>query len=314
MFGTDSFDLSETPPFLLLAVHANSVIDGDTVRGEIMAPKQWENTLGHARRSQHGEVWVRLLGLDAPETHFPSSPNFLRHQPASQGLFATACLNQALGIAASLDDGEVQLFPAHPSRRHHKHQPLAYLLAEHQGVDRFGRLLAFVWKIHPDLQELVHNFNFLPLSFFTSSFQLESSVNFFLLADGAAYPDFHFNLGQNRIARLRTAVKQAQTRCLGIWDSDQTRRGIFLSQASRLAHDTLILPRLYRRIAAFLQESASHGQTESGLRIGLRNFLGEKDQSVQVRLHNSAVLFSELLTWDATRLGVDAALEDLEWH
>jgi hypothetical protein len=109
-------------------------------------------------------------------------------------------------------------------------------------------------------------------------------------------------------------VKHAQTRCLGIWYADQTRRGIFLSQASRLAHDTLILPRLYRRIAAFLQESPSHELTESTLRVGFRNFLGEKDQSVQVHLQNSAVLLSELLTWDATRLGVHAALEDLEWH
>jgi len=309
MLGTDSFELSAEAPLLVLAIHSLSVIDGDTLRVQIVAPKQWEKTVGPARRSQTGEVWIRLLGLDAPETHFPSSPIELRHQPAVNGQYATECLNQALGITASLDDGDIQLFASKDSPEPSTHKVLSYLLAEHRGIDRYGRVLAFIWKTQDSVCSQCPSSNA-----DTHPYKLESSINFSLLAKGAAYPDFYSSLGHQRITCLRNAVKLAQLNGRGIWRADQTRSGILLSEAQHLAHNTLILPRLYRRIATFLLERNLAVEDESLLRVGFRDFLGSMDQPVRLNSDNNSILFSELLSWDEPRLGVHASLENLVWE
>jgi|GEM_PF-6173228 len=309
MLGTDSFEFGAEAPLLVMAIHSHSVIDGDTLRVQILAPKHWEDSLGPVRRSRNGEVWIRLLGLDAPETHFPSSPVYLRHQPPINGQYATECLNQALGITASLDDGEVQLFASPQNVNSSTNKVLGYLLAEHQGVDRYGRVLAFVWKTDESLCSQYHSSTAAP-----KPYQLESSINFSLLAEGAAYPDFHSNIGHKHIADLRNAVKLAQFNYRGIWRTDQTRDGILLSEAQHLAYDTLILPRLYRRIATFLDKKSLPFGEEKLLRAGLRDFLSSRDHSVQLSSHKNSIFLSELLSWNAPRLGVHADLEDLEWQ
>jgi hypothetical protein len=312
MVGTHSLNFDAHGSLIVIAIKAHSVIDGDTLRVEIVAPQHWEPHLGPARQSQTGEVWIRLLGLDAPETHFPQSPIDLRHQVPAHGQYATACLSRAIGIAASLDDGEVQLIATTTPRPSLTDRSLIYLLAEHQGLDRFGRVLAFVWKTQERLG-LFDDFNWMAQKKIAQR-TIETSVNYALLAEGAAYPDFHSSMGAERIACLRTAVKQAQRDCLGVWAVDQTRSGVMLSHASDLAHTTLILPRLYRRIANFLQGTRHQTHSEMNLREGFRAFLGERDQAIRIRSNNHTVLFSELLSWTAPKLGLQASCEELEWH
>jgi len=313
MLGTDSFCCDEPHAFLLVAIDSLSVIDGDTLRVEVMAPQHWENSLGPARKSQTGEISIRLLGLDAPETYFPTSPPHLRHQPPQHGQFATACLNQALKVSASLDDGEMRIFTSHSRPTLPPHNRLGYLLVNHQGLDRYGRLLAFIWLID-DHAEIEHLAGLLQSSTFQSPlYPLQASVNYFLLAEGAAYPDFHSSMGYQSITVLRGAVHQAQLHSKGIWREDQTRSGIHLVDASSLAMKALILPRLYRRIAAFFKDYHPEASQEEILRMGLREFLMQIDQPVHIHSSATPTLFSELLSWEAPRLGLHAALEDLEW-
>lgn len=331
MLGIHSSGSSREDRFLLLGLRPHSVIDGDTLRVEILAPHDWEKTLGPARRSQSGEVWIRLLGLDAPETHFPDAPRHLNHQPPMHGQSACAILIESLKMSASFDDGEIRIQSHQPLNSGLSAAPIGYLLAEHMGIDRYGRVLAFIWHVDatffktlnddfdpiflgiPESNQSMNPFNALELTH-------ESSINCILLAEGAAYPDFHLSIGHARIAILRRAVKAAQMACRGIWASDQTRVGIRLLQAQDISLNTLILPRFYRRIAAFMKKhesldlAFSKPRSEEMMRGAFRYFISTVDQQVQLHSSNQTTLMSDLFTWNSPSLGIQSPLEDLEWH
>jgi len=326
--GIDSCEWApETLPLFGLAIEPDAVVDGDTLRAEIITPSDWERFLGPARRDTQGRVWIRLLGLDAPETHFPNAPSGLRHQPPQYGQYANDCLMEALGVTASFDDGSVYALyrptphpsalrssngPTHDSVGLHSHASPRYLIAECHGVDRYGRVLAILWRGNqPDVALAPPR----PPA-------LCSSVNVALLAQGAAYPDLHGSLGAQRIAEFRRACKEAQTNRLGIWIHDQSGKGVLLTEAHRLTQDVLILPRLYRRMAAFLQDSEAHhegahfslSERERALRNGFRDFLGHMDQPLYLRSESRCALLSELISWNAPRLKLTAPIEEMEWQ
>lgn len=326
--GIDSYEWApETVPLLGLAIAPDAVVDGDTLRAEIITHSDWEPFLGPARRDTQGRVWIRLLGLDAPETHFPNAPSGLRHQPPQYGQYANDCLMEALGVTASFDDGNLYgLYHRNPhsaaspsssgspqdSVGLHSHASPRYLIAECHGVDRYGRVLAILWQSdQPDCALILPRPP--PVS---------SSVNVALLAKGAAYPDLHGSLGAQRNAEFRRACKEAQTNRLGIWIHDQSRTGVLLTQAHRLTQDVLILPRLYRRIVAFLLDSeAQHegahfsvSEREHALRNGFQHFLGHIDQALYLRSESRCALFSELISWNAPHLKLTAPIEEMEWQ
>lgn len=220
-------------PCLALAQRLpDGVIDGDTVQvwlpeGLALQPRLPQPP--GAGRAAPGlqRATLRLAGIDAPERHFPAGPPGLQQQPAADAWAATEGLCRLLAAR----DGTTG----------------DWLQVQITGHDRYGRLLAWIWPAQghpgPGAQGATH----LP--------PLDRSLNAALLRAGLAYPDLSATLPIHDQQALAALVRQARQAAHGVWARDSTERWIGLDALECLAHERLIWPRLFRRLAAFAREA-----------------------------------------------------------
>ena len=186
----------------------------------------------HLKTHQDDSLSLRLIAIDAPETHYaPRGASVSLRQPTEWPLNATKALLQFCGYSNIILNGNQRIVEcATPPQR-----GFALLLQP----DKYGRLLAWVFRGEfPFTRTPPKN---LPPSW------IEHSANGQLLKKGFVYPYFTEAIHSEQIQTCQELVREAQKKSLGIWSEDASQRFDFKDPHS-LMQSNLIWPLLFRRL------------------------------------------------------------------
>lgn len=219
-----------------------SAPDGDSIRFMPNDLTLW-NRLGQpVKFNQAGVTQLRLDAIDSLETHFqpPKSRIGSQHQPPPYAEQAAIRLLDLLGF----DSGTIQrdkewcVTAADPAIAP------GYILTHF--ADQYGRALALGFAGRSGKRD--------GCKVIMDKTWIQQSVNFQLLKEGLVYPIFYDNqLGQIR-QFLATAVAQARSTKAGLWAVDATTAGFTLSGFESLTQESVIFPKLFRRLMGYLSQ------------------------------------------------------------
>ena len=209
-------------PFTLLKGRfkpAAGIPDGDSVR---FAPNDPSPLFTLPRRGRsprvnqnNGTVQLRFEGIDSMEKD--------AKEPFASD--ATSKNLELIGLASPTDEAD------------------GYVLANQIGPN--GRPICFVFAgdaAEPD-----------GASVFLDVDRMKQSVNYQLLAAGAAYPLFYDTLFANLRSELAAAVDRARSAGEGLWPHDKTSIGVSWAGAASLPNLDPIFPKLWRRLEKYTQ-------------------------------------------------------------
>jgi hypothetical protein len=215
--------------------------NGDSVRFYPNDPSDWDRVGGpHAvRPNSRGGAQLRLDGVDALETHF-SAERLLLHQPLEFGHLAARSLLDWLGFrGVARDDGET-VTSATPEAAP------GYIFT--RNADVYGRCVAFAGRGAPPARSGTRPF--------FGAAELRRTANYRLVDRGLAYPTYYRRLFPDLRETLTKAATRAREAGRGFWPQDRTQDGARIRDLASLTDDVVILPKLFRRLAAYLALSA----------------------------------------------------------
>lgn len=109
--------------------------------------------------------------------------------------------------------------------------------------------------------------------------KLEDSLNYQSVLNGMAYPTYYKGLFADLRHALTYASGQARAQNAGIWAQDVTNSGFTVDNIQSITEEHVILPKLFRRLAEYLQTG--------GNLDGFLEFLEQKDDGVTVLSPNA---------------------------
>jgi hypothetical protein len=228
--------------------------DGDSIRFQADNEANWAKLVGppvilNARR--HAQL--RFEAIDTLETHYRNT-----HQPLTLATRALDFLLQGLGITGvQWDVLRTRITEANDGTE-------GYILS--RTVEPNRRPVAFVFAGAPPAAD--------GSSIFLDVDLLRQSLNYQSLAAGLAYPTYYKGL----FSDLRTALTEETTRArqgrLGIWPEDRTNTGFAVEGLASIAEEHVILPKLFRRLAEYLEGG--------GLVVGFQEFLEAKAEGITI--------------------------------
>ncbi len=238
--------------------------DGDSIRFKANNPENWNFLAGIPTvLNEENHAQIRLLGIDSLETHF-------RNCRQQWGFISANFLLEFLGIEGVKWDEDRKIIVAA------KDKNPGFILAKK--TDQHGRPLAFVFSgdiDHPDGAEF-----FLPLDL------LFKSANYNSLAWGQSYPTYYRGIAPTLRAKMTGAVIKARNNKRGIWQFDVTNKGFRVGDLFDASKNVVILPKLFRRLIAYLE-------TSNDLR-GFKNSL-VKSEKVLILPHKEKRLFRDII-------------------
>jgi endonuclease YncB( thermonuclease family) len=266
--------------------------DGDSVRFYPDDPAQWRLLPGphRVRPNAAGGAQVRLDGVDALETHYPSAGLGIVHQPLPHGRSAAAALLDGLGftgVVRATDEtvtaSDRDALPGHIFTR---------------SADANGRCVAFAFTGAPPApsgQEV-----------FVGPDMLRQSLNLRLLADGLVYPTYYTKLFPDLREEMTAAAVAARRAGAGLWPSDATTAGFRVSGIASLTEDAVALPKLFRRLADYL--ALNDGSADLA---GFPDYLEARDDRLFVLSTGHATGFDFVVRVEGQRLRLTTPPEDL---
>lgn len=238
--------------------------DGDSIRFKANNPENWNFLAGIPTvLNEENHAQIRLLGIDSLETHF-------RNCRQQWGFISANFLLEFLGIEGVKWDEDRKIIVAA------KDKNPGFILAKK--TDQHGRPLAFVFSgdiDYPDGAEF-----FLPLDL------LFKSANYHSLATGQSYPTYYRGIAPTLRAKMTGAVIKARNNKRGIWQFDVTNKGFRVGDLFDASKNIVILPKLFRRLIAYLE-------TSNDLR-GFKNSL-VKSEKVLILPHKEKRLFRDII-------------------
>lgn len=87
--------------------------------------------------------------------------------------------------------------------------------------------------------------------------ELEAAVNYQLAADGLAYPTYYTGLFFDLRRKITRAVIAARKAGKGLWPQDKTTTGVDASSVAAIEDREIMLPKLFRRLVAFMGSGGS---------------------------------------------------------
>ena len=222
----------------------NKSPDGDSLKFKAKKKSNWNKLGGRKVRltKTKNEAQLRFEAIDALETHYRvgSAGNSLNlHQPST---LADAATDEMLKLAGFKS---VQWGPTRGRVVGVAKDGLeGYILARE--AERFGRPVAFVYggkASEADGSQV-----------FLDAARLRQSINFKLLKAGLAYPTYYEGLFADLRAAMTAAAQDARNAKRGIWDKDKTTAGFKVTGLESITKDNVILPKLFRRLAAYIHE------------------------------------------------------------
>jgi hypothetical protein len=229
-------------PYLVMAGECRvvgSAPDGDSVRFYPDDPTEWDAVRGRyrVRRNAAGGAQLRLDGIDALETHYsPAEAGGVTHQPLGLARSSAGALLDALGFDRVERAGDETVTTTEPATVR------AYLYT--RGADEHGRCVAFLGAGEPPASS--------GAQLFVHAEHVRATLNHGQLAAGAAYPTYYRGLFADLRSVLTEAVARARP-ALGLWPEDRTATGLAVHGISGLERDAVILPKLFRRLVAYLR-------------------------------------------------------------
>lgn len=194
-------------------------------------------------REDKGAVQLRLLGIDALETHYNCNEKQFT-QPTDVGMEAAQTFMRFLGVQkvkwsrhvvqkVTLKDGrdiekkQADALPGYivTSAVEDKGRPLVWVFAG-TTQDRDGAS----W----DENELVKH--------------VAQSANYHLLKKGLVYPYFFESLPMSLQKKLAQAAKSAHDKAICIWSYDKSKNGWKMLTIKMITEETVIFPYLFRKI------------------------------------------------------------------
>lgn len=226
------------------------VPSGDSVRFYPDDPHAFSSLGIGVRTNAAGGARLRLAGIDALEISYtPRGSATSWHQPAELGAAGAIALATALGFddVVRADGGAVITGVPEAAPGH--------VLA--LGADVHGRLVGFAYPARrrgaPDLSSVS-----------LDGAGVRDSVNWMLVRQGLAYPMGFGRLSPEMRVELFAAAAHARGQQRGVWPHDATHGGFRLTDREQLQDDVVLLPRLFRRLADYLDLEGPAGVSLSG--------------------------------------------------
>lgn len=207
--------------------------DGDSIRFQADKEENWKLLEGHKvtlNAKRHAQL--RLEAIDTLELHFQKT-----HQPLSFAKQALEFLLKQLGIT------DVQWQRDGLDVVDAKDGTKGYIIARE--IEKNHRPVAFVFAGTPTEQD--------GADVYLEPARLSQSVNYEMLKMGYGYPTYYKGLFYDLRNALTEVVLAARKEKKGIWSQDKTNIGFTVPSLKALANDIVILPKLFRRLAVYLE-------------------------------------------------------------
>lgn len=228
--------------------------DGDSIRFQADDEANWAKLAGppvtlNARR--HAQL--RLEAIDTLETHYGNT-----HQPFTLATRALDFLLQGLNITGvQWDVLRTRVTEANDGTE-------GYIIS--RNVEQNRRPVAFVYAGAPPAPD--------GASIFLDADRLSQSLNYQSVEAGLAYPTYYKGLFSDLRAALTEAVSRARQANLEIWAEDRTNSGFAVESLESISEEHIILPKLFRRLAEYLEVGGSV--------VGLKEFLEAKAEGITI--------------------------------
>ena len=261
--------------------------DGDSIRFAADNLDSWDKVAGRpVQPNARGHVQLRLEAIDTLETHFAQ-----QHQPLELADRATEALFTELGITdVAWDANHQRVTQANDATP-------GFILTRSTGT--YGRPVAFVMTA--DQGQTLGLDSGQP--FYLRAEQLAETANQHMLARGMAYPTFYTGLFQDLRSQLANVVKTARGDQQGLWPQDRTNAGVTVSNLTSITDDAVILPKLFRRLASFLETGGSVN--------GFKNYLAKNPYRVMVLPDAHFTSLDNLIEVDGDTVRLTRQPEDL---
>lgn len=264
--------------------------DGDSIRfvADDKKKQKWfnwkdKNNIKKANENKEIKMQLRLEAIDALETHF----NYKYHQPRSFGIAGMNCLLEMLGLKIfkySID--YTKITEADDGKK-------GCIISS--GLDMYDRPISFIYAGDIQINDGEE------LDPFPENI-IKKSINFQLLEKGIVYPTFYEGIDDNIIKIFSKTTKEARERNCGLWAIDRTEKFTFW-ETWTIQDDVLILPKLFRRLATFIDDYSSYDELDA-------YFKKTKDPVIVLSTNQKKNLY-ELMSFNGQEIGFNAIPEDL---
>jgi len=209
--------------------------DGDSVRFKAQNEANWALLEGRAvKLNKQKHAQLRIEAIDTLETHYNN-----QHQPLQFADAATLQLFALLGIK------NVVWNAAHSKVTAAKDGTSGFIIT--RTTEENGRPVAFVFgpeQTLTDGQEI-----------FIDPKLAKKSVNYLMLKAGLAFPTFYDGLFYDLREAFAAQTAKARKKKRGLWAVDVSNVFTQISGLVDVTETHVLLPKLFRRIVAFLAEN-----------------------------------------------------------
>jgi hypothetical protein len=228
--------------------------DGDSVRFRADDKEHWAKLSGPpAELNAKDHAQLRFEAIDTLETHYQDT-----HQPLELAIGALEHLLEGLNITdVEWNETRTRVTAANDGTE-------GYILS--RAVEKNGRPVAFVYTGTPPEED--------GSEIFLDADRMRESMNHRALEEGVAYPTYYEGLFHDLRAALTEAVGRAREAERGVWAEDRTNAGFEVESLQSITNEHVILPKLFRRLAEYLEAGGSVA--------GFEEFLVAKDEEVIV--------------------------------
>lgn len=207
--------------------------DGDSIRFEADNQDNWSLLAGpSAKINARGHAQLRLEAIDTLETHFQNV-----HQPLAFARQAMDHLMAQLGITGvQWNDQGTTVTQANDAT-------VGYIISRE--VEEKRRPVAFAFAGAPAEAD--------GSQIFLDTTRVEQSANAEMLRSGLAYPTYYKGLFPDLRNALSAITVSARQGNIGLWPQDKTNVGFAVTGMQSITENHVILPKLFRRLAAYLE-------------------------------------------------------------
>jgi hypothetical protein len=236
--------------------------DGDSVRFRPTEPADWTKVPGvhQVHTNATGAAQLRADAIDALETHYAPPGGHNLHQPVELAHAAAAELLEWLGFTGVVRDGEkVTAVDADGQA--------GFILT--RGADKYGRCVALIGRGDAPVAS--------GTTLHVGVDLLRETANHHLISTGLVYPTYYTNLYVDLRAELTDQVATARQAAEGVFADDRTQTGVTVESLATLTDEAVILPKLFRRLADYLQLNGDDPSL-----AGFETFLRQQDDELWV--------------------------------
>lgn len=256
--------------------------DGDSIRFQAANPAHWDFFAWPSELDKISKKkQLRIEAIDAMETHYDGY-----HQPRPFALAALESLLELLGITSVIYSiGVTQIVAAADGKT-------GFIASG--TTDRFGRPVSYVF---PKKAKLIDG-----AVMDSSELPVDQSINFQLAREGLVYPTFYTTTDRVFAEKIRAVVARARKTKRGLWSIDRTS-DFSLWDVRTLQEDILIMPKLFRRLVAFMDCYADYAQLET--------FMRKQRDNLQLWDGTKKRSLADLMTFSGRRMQMKTPVEDI---